>query len=184
MQDYIGKKKLPSLLFGMIFLLACGRTPKSTEARASSSVLDALLGPLTNDPLVDCSFSAIVPIRRPPIEHAIPAVGCRGQRADTVRYRYSDSTGRVLVAGEYITVSPGLLRSVLDSIHTVLVSRFGASTTCRENATSAGPIRAWDRDTVALSVWADSLFGFYRVGVEARATEKICDEPMRAPTHP
>ena len=157
----------------------CGKNADASR-REEPDIFEELAGRLFRDSAsADCSNVAFVAIRRPPVDRYFPSHGCVAALADTSRYTYRDSAGRMLVAGIYLTVAPHRVHTVLDSLHRRLVARFGPSTTCRGMATSAGPVYAWDRDTIALSLWADSVVLFTRVGIEARATERICDEPVR-----
>ena len=164
--------------------LQAGCSKKADASRQEEpQIFEELAGQLFRDSAAArCGYAAFVAIRRPPIDRTILSHGCVAALADTSRYAYRDSAGRTLVTGIYLTVAPHRVHTVLDSLHRRLVARFGPSTTCRGMATSAGPVYAWDRDTIALSLWADSVVLFTRVGIEARATERICDEPMREPT--
>jgi hypothetical protein len=129
----------------------------------------------------DCVGFSFPRIRRPPHDSYVPAEGCSLTTAETTRYVYRDEKGRTLVAGIEITTVPERAREVLDSLRRLMLQRFGSPTSCVEYRTSVAPLYAWDLDTIALSVWADSGVTLFRAGLEARASQRICDPPLRRP---
>jgi uncharacterized protein YdeI (BOF family) len=161
---------------------ACGRQSDAATAHLMPNVMADLAGPVFHDVAgSNCNTATYVRIRRPPSDRLVSVRGCFQTTADTDRYVYRDPAGRIVVAGLYLRVEPDRLHAVIDSLHQVLAGRFGPSTECKENRTTFGPMYAWDLDSVAVSLWADSIFTLYRVGAEARATERLCDEPKRVP---
>ena len=180
----VGSLALGVLSSALALQLQAGCSKKGgASPHEEPGIFEELAGRLLRDSTVaQCGYVGIVAIRRPPMDRYIVSHGCVTALADTSRYAYRDSAGRTLVAGIYLTVAPQRVHAVLDSLHRGLIARFGPSTTCRGRATRAGPVYAWDRDTIALSLWADSAFLYTRVGIGARATERICDDPMREPT--
>lgn len=175
-----------------IFLLSCGgtgsRRSREGERAAelahlrSSDMLRQLGGPaLTLRGSDECQGFAFAQIRRPPHDSYVPLEGCSVTIGDTTRYVYRNTNGQLLVSGIDIGTAPERVRTVLDSLRELIAERFGPPSSCVEYRTTVAPLYAWDLDSIALSAWADSGLTYFRVGLEARASERICDAPLRRP---
>jgi hypothetical protein len=161
-----------------------GRARSAVQAsdEESFTVMEQLAGPLLRDQIRNnCVGFSFPRIRRPPHDSYVPAEGCSLTTAETTHYVYRDETGGTLVTGIEILTAPERVREVLDSLRDLMVRRFGPPTRCSEHRSSVAPLYAWDLDTIALTAWADSGLFLFRAGLEARASERICDPPLRRP---
>ena len=178
-----------SLAIALIASCADGRSPHSGQETSRDSrrqtftgLMEQLGGPAVSVHADhDCKAYSVVRIRRPPHDSYLPLEGCGVITRETTHYVYRDESGRTLVAGFEMVLPPERVRIVLDSLRDLMTQRFGRPTICLEHASSIAPLYAWDLDTLELTAWADSGLTYFRAGLEARASERICDPPVRQP---
>jgi hypothetical protein len=179
-----------SLAIALIASCADGRSPHSeretkrdSRRQTFTGLMEQLGGPAVSVHADDdCKAYSVARIRRPPHDSYLPLEGCGVITRETTHYVYRDENGRTLVAGFEMVLPPERVRIVLDSLRDVMTQRFGRPTICLEHASSVAPLYAWDLDGLELTVWADSGLTYFRAGLEARASERICDPPVRQPS--
>jgi hypothetical protein len=132
-----------------------------------------------------CGDTVVVQIERMLVNRHILTNACSIRRGDTTHFVYRDATGHTIVAGLTFRVPPEHIRGTLDSLHGAFEARYGSSSRCpyfRSAAPDAVGRFDWDLDSLVLTLWGYSITTLHEVSIEARASEKLCDEPVGEPT--